>query len=139
MRTRKPVVSAACICLINMKKMRTGPTNEQLKGLLVELRARGHRDTSPLLLRLENDLRKSTRQRRVVNLSRINRCAKDGETVVVPGKVLASGELDHAVTIAAWKFSQQALDKIQKSKSRAMLIPELVDGGIKGKRIRIIG
>ncbi len=119
--------------------MKTGPTNEQLNGLLVELNARGHSGSSPLLLRLERDLRRSARQRRIVNLSRINRYTKDGETVVVPGKVLASGELDHAVTIAAWKFSQQALDKIQKSKSRAMLISELVDGEIKGKRVRILG
>ncbi len=119
--------------------MKTGPTNEQLNGLLVELNARGHSDNSPLLLRLEKDLGRSTRQRRVVNLSRINRYTKDGETVVVPGKVLASGELDHAVTIAAWKFSEQALDKIQKSKSRAMLISELVNAEIKGKRVRIIG
>ncbi len=119
--------------------MKTGPSNEQLNGLLVELNAHGHSDSSPLLLRIENDLKKSTRQKRVVNLSRINRYTKDGEMVVVPGKVLASGELDHAITIAAWKFSQQALDKIQKSKSKAMLISELVDGEIKGKRIRIIG
>ncbi len=119
--------------------MKTGPTNEELKGLLVELNGRGHRDSSPLLLRLEKDLKRSTRQRRVVNLSRINRYTKDGEMVVVPGKVLASGELDHSVTIAAWKFSQQAIDKIQKSKSRAMLISELIDGEIKGKRVRILG
>src|SRR3989344_2905582 len=119
--------------------MKTGPTNEQLKGLLAGLNARGHSDSSPLLLRLEKDLKRSTRQRRIVNLSRINRYTKDGETVVVPGKVLASGELDHAVTIAAWKFSQQALDKIQRSKSKAMLISELAGGEIKGKRIRIIG
>ncbi len=119
--------------------MRTGPTNEQLKGLLVELNVHGHRDNSPLLLRLEKDLRRSSRQRRVVNLSRINRYTKDGETVVVPGKVLSSGELDHAVTIAAWKFSQQALDKIQKSKSKAMLLSELIKDEIKGKRIRVLG
>ncbi|MBI2664825.1 50S ribosomal protein L18e [Candidatus Woesearchaeota archaeon] len=119
--------------------MRTGPTNEQLQELLVELKDKGHRDSSPLLLRLQKDLSRATRQRRVVNLSRINRFTKDGETIVVPGKVLAAGELDHAVTIAAWKFSQQALDKIQKSKSKAMQISELIKEEIKGRKIRVIG
>jgi len=119
--------------------MRTGPSNEQLKSLLVELKGKGHKDNSPLLLRLESDLRKPTRQRRVVNLSKINRYTKDGETIVVPGKVLAAGELDHAVTIAAWKFSQQALDKIQKSKSKAIQISELIKEEVKGKRIRVFG
>ena len=119
--------------------MRTGPVNEELNSLLVELKGKGHKDNSPLLLRLGNDLRKPTRQRRVVNLSKINRYTRDGETVVVPGKVLASGELDHTVTIAAWKFSQQALDKIRKSKSKAVRISELISEDMKGKRVRILG
>lgn len=119
--------------------MRTGPTNEQLKSLVEDLKSRGHKDKSPLLLRLAKDLNKPTRNRRIVNLSRINRFTKDGETVVVPGKVLSAGNLDHSVTIAAWKFSQQAIDKIQKSKSKALDITELINGDIKGKRIRVFG
>src|SRR3989338_1139816 len=104
------------------KKMRTGATNEELKQLLAELNQRGHKDNSPLLLRIASDLNMPSRNRREVNLSRINRYTKSGDTVVVPGKVLASGNLDHTVTIAAWRFSQQALDKIAKSKSKAMQI-----------------
>ena len=119
--------------------MRTGPTNEKLKAFLEEVKDSGHKTKSAFLLRIAGDLGKSTRQRRVVNLSRISRHSKDGETVVVPGKVLASGELSHPVTIAAWKFSEQALDKIRKSKSKAMAIPELIAGGVKGKKIRVLG
>ena len=113
--------------------------NEQLKSLLVDLKDKGYKDKSPFFIRLAEDLGKSTRQRRVVNLSRINRYSKDGETIVVPGKVLAAGNLDHTVTIAAWKFSQQALDKIQKSKSKAIPISELITSEIKDKRVRIFG
>ena len=119
--------------------MRTGPTDENLKSLLAALKAKGHGDKSAFLLRIARDLGRSTRQRRIVNLSRINRHSKDGETVVVPGKVLAAGELSHPVTIAAWKFSEQALDKIRKSKSKAIKIPELVAGELEGKRIRVLG
>ncbi len=120
-------------------KMRTGPTNEQLQETISELRDSGHKDNSALLLRIASDLSKATRQRRVVNLSKINRFTKDGETIVVPGKVLAAGELDHSVTIAAWKFSSQALEKIQKSKSKAVSIQQLVSSGVDGKKIRIMG
>ena len=119
--------------------MRTGPTNENLKSLLADLKDKGHKEKSPFLLRLAGDLGRSSRQRRIVNLSRINRHSRDGETVVVPGKVLAAGELSHPVTIAAWKFSQKALDKIRKSKSKAIQIPELAAGGLKGKRIKVLG
>ncbi len=119
--------------------MKTGPTNEQLRSLLVQLNQAGHKEDSNLLLRLASDLGKSARNQRVVNLSKINRYTKDGETVVVPGKVLASGELSHAVTIAAWKFSQQALDKIEKSKCKALNLNDFIGSEIRGKKVRIIG
>lgn len=119
--------------------MRTGPKNEQLRSLVAELKERGHKDKTPLLLRLANDLSKPTRTRRIVNLSRINRFSKNDEVIVVPGKVLATGELDHSVTIAAWTFSGQAKEKIAKANAKAISIQDLLSDGVKGKKIRIFG
>lgn len=92
-----------------------------------------------LFKRLAIDLEKPSRIRRSVNLSRINRFTKENEFIVVPGKVLGSGELDHPLTIAAYKFSSSALSKINDSKSKAITINELIKNEIKGKKIRIIG
>jgi len=41
---------------------------------------------------------------------------KEGETVVVPGKVLNVGELTKKVEVAAFSFSQSAEEKIKKRK-----------------------
>ena len=119
--------------------MRTGPTNQRLSTLVEELRTSSFKNKIPLWKRLASDLAKSTRQRRAVNLSRINRYTKDGETIVVPGKVLASGELDKKITIAAWQFSSQALLKIEKANAKALSIAELMQEDPKGKKIRVIG
>ena len=119
--------------------MRTGPTNINLQNLVTELRRKAHTDNIPLFERLAEDLEKPTRQRREVNLSKISRYAKKGELVVVPGEVLATGELNQSVTIAAWKFSQQALDKIEKAKAKAITINDLMKSGVKETSIRIIG
>ena len=119
--------------------MRTGPTNINLKNLIGELRKKAYAEDIPLFIRIAEDLDKSTRQRRQVNLSKISRYAKKGELIVVPGKVLASGELNQSVTIAAWKFSQEALDKISKANAKAITINDLVKNGVKGTQIRIIG
>jgi large subunit ribosomal protein L18e len=119
--------------------MRTGPNNEQLKALIQGLKEKSYSENSALLKRIATDLERPSRNRRAVNLSRINRFTKAGETIVVPGKVLASGELNHALTIAAWQFSGDALEKIAKSKSKAIPISELLNGGIKGKKVRVIG
>lgn len=119
--------------------MRTGPTNISLKSLIEELRKKAYSDNAPLFRRIADDLEKPTRQRREVNLSKINRYAKKGELVVVPGKVLATGELNHSVTIAAWKFSGTAVEKITKANAKAITINELIKNGAKQAPVRIIG
>jgi large subunit ribosomal protein L18e len=86
---------------------------------------------------MHKELSRATRQRRAVNISRINRYTKSGDTIVVPGKVLSAGELKHAVTVAAWKFSKQAEEKIRKAKGKAISIPELMK--MKTRKVKIIG
>lgn len=118
---------------------RTGPTNQYLNELITELKKKASVDGTVFWKRIATDLEKPTRQRRVVNLSRIDRHTKQGEIIVVPGKVLSDGELNHSLTIAAWQFSQKALDKINDKKAKAITIQELMKTNIKGKRVRIIG
>ena len=96
-------------------------------------------DESKLVKRVAKDLNKATRIRREVNLSKINRYTKEDEIIIVPGKVLGGGELDHKLTISAFKFSDSALSKIEKSGSKIIPIDELLKESQTGKKIRIIG
>ena len=118
---------------------RTGPTNVQLQKLIVELKETAAKENVPLWSRIAYDLEKPSRQRRVVNLSRINRFTKEDEIVIVPGKVLATGELDHKVTVSAFMFSDEAAEKIKKAKADVLTISELLKKNPKGKKVRIIG
>lgn len=121
--------------------MRTGPTNEQLKSLISELKKKAYSDSGSIMFwrRIADDLEKPSRNRRVVNLSRISRYTKNGETVIVPGKVLSAGSLDKSITIAAWQFSRQAVEKINKANAKALTITELMQSNPEGKNVRIIG
>ena len=118
---------------------RTGPTNPVLINLIGELKKRSIEQNVNIWRRIADDLEKPTRKRRVVNLSNINRYTKENETIVVPGKVLGSGTLDHKLTIAAYTFSQSALDKITKIGAKVVPLEEISKESPKGKRIRIIG
>lgn len=118
---------------------RTGPTNLELRSLIEELKKKHYSDNRPIWKRIAKDLERPTRNRRAVNLSRINRYTKENETVIVPGKVLASGDLNHSLVIAAWRFSGQAIDKIKKANARAISIYDLVKENPEGKNVRIIG
>jgi large subunit ribosomal protein L18e len=73
-----------------------------------------------------------------VNLSKINRYASDGETILVPGKVLGSGILEAPVKVAALQFSASAQDKIQSVNGECMSIEELLSANPKGSRVRIL-
>jgi len=84
-------------------------------------------------------LEKPSRQRIVVNVSRINRYTKEGDTVVVPGKVLGSGTIDHKVTVAAIGFSKPAYEKIVKTGGTCLHILDLAFKNPKGSNIKIIG
>lgn len=110
-------------------------TNLQLQGLIIELK----KNKSPIWKRVANDLSKPTRQRRIVNLTKLNRCCKENDIVIVPGKVLGTGELDHKITVAAYDFSQQAVDKLKKSNSKLYTIYDFMKANPEGKKTRIIG
>ena len=113
-------------------------TNPQLKDLIGELKKEASEKSVKLWNRLANDLEKPTRQRKAVNLNKINLLSRENEIVVVPGKVLSNGELQHKVTIAALKFSTQAAEKIKNSDSQIFTIRELMKNNPEGKNVRIL-
>jgi large subunit ribosomal protein L18e len=88
---------------------------------------------------LAEELSRPRKNRREVNISRINEHTKEGEIVVVPGKVLGDGDLDHKITIAAYKFSTSAIEKINKSGGKHMTLNELMKANPQGSNVRIIG
>jgi large subunit ribosomal protein L18e len=118
---------------------RTGPSNEHARLLIASLRKEGSTQKAGIWSRVAEDLSQPTRKRRVVNLSRLSRFTKANETVVVPGKVLGSGMLEHSLVIAAFAFSEGARERIEQAKGKCITIQELIKQNPKGKDVRIIG
>ena len=87
---------------------------------------------------LAEELDKPKRRRVAINLSRIDRHTQEGEVVAVPGKVLAAGSLSKPVTIAAFSFSEGAVEKINVAKSEYMSLDELLASGVEPRKIRIM-
>lgn len=117
---------------------RTGPTNLQLKELIKELEEKAEEKKSKLWKRLAEELKRPTRQRRIVNIYKIDKYAREGETIVVPGKVLNLGELSKKIEVAAFSFSQAAEEKIGKI-GKVLSIRELMEKNPEGRKIRILG
>ncbi len=116
----------------------TGPTNPELRNLIVELRNRGYEQKSKFLLAVSKKLSVPSRRRAEVNLARLERNCKENETVLVPGKVLSYGILTKPLTIACWNFSKAAKEKVEKSKGKIITIKELIEKNPTGKNVRIM-
>ena len=78
------------------------------------------------------------RNRVAVNVSQLRRNVKDGETVVVPGKLLGAGSIDRKVTVAAYHFSNTAAEKLRASGSKLMLIEDLLKEDKIGKKLKMV-
>ncbi len=117
---------------------RTGPTNPLLNRLLRQLRKQGKEQKVRIWLELAERLEGPRRLRAEVNLSQLNRYAAAGNTIVVPGKVLAAGRLEYAITVGAFKFSGAAKRKIIAAGGEALAIPQLLERNPSGKGIKLM-
>jgi len=119
------------------KKIRK--TNPNLVGLIGKLKEASRTNEAPvwrdIALRLEGPASNWAE----VNISRLDRYASENETVVVPGKLLGSGEIDKKLTVAAYRFSGQAKEKIVNAGGQNLSIEELLARNPTGSKVRIMG
>jgi len=116
----------------------TKSTNPELLQLIRFLKKQARETQANIWLDVAKYLSKANRQSVAVNLSQINRHTEKKAVVVVPGKVLGSGALNHPVTVAAFSASEKAKEKLAAAKAKYLSIPELVKENPKGSNVKII-
>ncbi len=114
-------------------------TNPQILDLISGLKKQSREKETPLWRDIAQRLSRPTRQYTEVNLSRINRYTKDKDLILVPGKVLGAGEIEHTLTVAALSFSSSAKSKITAAGGSCLTIEELMNRNPDGSRVRIMG
>lgn len=116
----------------------TKTTNPQLIELISLLKKESREKQARIWLDVADHLAKTRRQRVTVNLSKINRHTKRADVVVVPGKILASGSITHALTVASFDASYRAKAKLEAVKAKYLTIQELLEKNPKGSNVKII-
>jgi len=116
----------------------TKTTNPQLIELISVLRKTSKEQNAPIWLDVADYLAKTRSTRIAVNLSSINRHTEKADIVVVPGKILASGTLNHSVTVASFEASSVAKAKLATSNSTYITIKELLEKNPTGSKVKII-
>lgn len=109
------------------------PTNEVLLETIELL----EEQEAAIWNKVAQNLGKVNRKRPEVNISDIERNAEDGDTVIVPGKVLGSGRLTKEVDVAAFQASKGARSQI-KDNGKFMFIQDLVEDNPDGSEVKIV-
>lgn len=105
---------------------------------LVELISHLSRDSKPIWVRTAELLSRSRRRRVEVNVSKLDVYGEDGRFVLVPGKVLGSGDMSKKLIVAAFAFSESARKRIEASGGKAISIPELRESHPDGKGVLLL-
>jgi len=69
----------------------------------------------------------------------VNRTVGEGETAIVPGVLLGSGDLSRPMTIATWRASAGARAKVVLAGGKVVGLLELAASNPKGSNVRIVG
>jgi large subunit ribosomal protein L18e len=112
-------------------------SNPRLRSLIADLKSAARSAGGDVWADVAERLEKPRRTHAEVNLGRIERYAREDETVVVPGKVLGSGALRTEVTVAAVDASGTARTKIDQVGEFVELEQALEDNP-EGSGVRVI-
>lgn len=113
--------------------------NTMLDNTIWTLRLAFKKSKAPIWRALEVELAGPRANRREINVSELGRISKSGEVLVIPGKVLGSGVLEHKLTVCAYSASEGAAKKIVSAGGKVVSFEELVKKHPDGKGVRIIG
>ncbi len=114
-------------------------TNEALVDLIDQLKAQSRSTGVALWRDVALRLEKSRSNWSQPNLSRLSRHAADEGMVLVPGKLLGSGEVAGKPSVAAFSFSSGAQEKIEAAGGEVMSIAELMEKNPTGTGVFILG
>jgi large subunit ribosomal protein L18e len=116
--------------------MFTNTLNDNTKS---NLRKAYKRSGSPIWKSIEKKFKSSRSNRSEVNVSKLDNITKEGDIVIVPGKVLGSGIINHKIILSSFSISVAAMKKVIDCGGEVITINELVEQYPDGKGVRIIG
>jgi len=121
--------------------MERKPTNLETRKLLSELKKHSKKKKQRIWNEIAERIKKPRRKRISVNLWKIERLSKqfNGKILVVPGKILATGEITGKIELAGFECSTKAKKKILEKGGKFISLRELMQKGIEPKNIAIIG
>ena len=113
--------------------------NQIVLQMARELKQAATRNNAKIWSKLAKLALKPTSARRVVNLTKVNEVTKENDVVVVPGKILGTGNISHKIIIGSFSISNSAAKKILDSGGQIISFADLIEKFPTGKGVIIVG
>jgi large subunit ribosomal protein L18e len=114
-------------------------TNQVVIQMVKTLRGASKKNNAPIWEKLAELALKPTRAKRTLNLGQIDKFASDNDVIIVPGKVLGTGNLSHKITLCSFSISASGAKKIAESGGKILDISQIIKNHPTGKGVKIIG
>jgi len=114
-------------------------TNQLVQGMVKELKTASAKNKAPIWADLAEMALKPKIAKRLVNVTKISRVTSDNDTIVVPGKVLGTGNISHKVKMCSFAISTAAANKIKAAGGKIISYSDLISKFPTGKGVKIIG
>ncbi len=113
--------------------------NQVVLQTVKELKGASKKNKAQIWSRLAEFALKPSSARRIVNIGQIERFSKDNDVIVVPGKVLGTGNISHKITLCSFFISNSGAQKILQAGGKIVSFAELIKSHPTGKGVTIIG
>jgi large subunit ribosomal protein L18e len=112
---------------------------DTLNNTIWTLRNALKKNRVPIWKAVIKELSRSRSNRKEVNISQLAHVTKDKEVVIVPGKILGSGEISHKLTLWCFNISEAGTRKIIDAGGKILALDSLIKKYPDGKGVRMIG
>jgi|SRR3989304_5680069 len=107
-------------------------TNKELVDTIVAAKKRTE------WIKIAGILSSSRRDSLDLNLGEIDAKVQEGDTVLIPGKVLSQGEIKKKIKVIAYKFSEKAKEKLSKDKVQMSSIIDEIKKNPEAKGFKVL-
>jgi len=114
-------------------------TGQVILQMAKQLRGASKKNNAPIWLKLAELALKPSRSRRVINLGQLDKFVNDNDVVVVPGKVLGTGNISQKITLSTFSISTTGAKKVTQSGGKLVDFTHLIKNHPTGKGVKIIG
>jgi len=110
------------------------------KDLIIELERTGKKEKKGYLLAVANAMDVSARLFPSVNVYKLDQLAQKNKDkiIIVPGTVLAFGDIKTKVKVYAYRCSKAAAEKIESAKGEVKSLNDLIKDKVDGKSVILV-